>query len=156
MACFESTESDDLVMVSSDAQALRTPIGPIRAQGPGARGVGGMALRGNAKVVGAGVASDDAVILSVTDTGSAKSTSVDEIPVKGRNGGGVRLTKFSGEKRLEYAWIGNPERIVASVGVDGSTKPAPTPESIALRPTRRDGPSRNLPHRILQIGTLRW
>ncbi len=156
VACFECTDADDVVIISSDAQALRTPIGTIRTQGPSAKGVGGMALKGNARVVGAGLAGDDAVILSVADTGSAKSTSVDEIPVKGRNGGGVRLTKFSGEKRLEYAWIGNPERIVATVGTDGSTKPAPTPESIALRPTRRDGPLRSLPHRILQIGTLRW
>ncbi|MBT8241482.1 MAG: hypothetical protein KJN63_09670, partial [Acidimicrobiia bacterium] len=156
VACFECTDADDIIMISSDAQALRTPIGPVRTQGPTAKGVSGMTLKGNAKVVGAGVASEDAVILSITDTGSAKSTSVDEIPTKGRSGGGVRLTKFAGEKRLDYAWIGNPERIVAIVGADGSTKPAPSPESIALRPTRRDGPSRTLPHRILQIGTLRW
>ncbi len=156
VGCFECTDADDIVMISSDAQALRTPIGAVRPQGPTAKGVSGMALKGTAKVVGAGIASNDTVIMSITDTGSAKSTSVHEIPTKGRNGGGVRLTKFSGERRLDYAWVGNPERIVAVVGADGSTKPAPTPESIALRPTRRDGASRSLPHRILQIGTLRW
>ncbi|NNE96825.1 MAG: DNA topoisomerase 4 subunit A [Acidimicrobiales bacterium] len=156
VACFEVDAAADIVMLTTDAQALRTPIAGVRPQGAGAKGVSGMALKGTAKVVGAGVASDDAVILTVSDTGSAKSTSVEEIPTKGRNGGGVRLTKFSGEKRLDYAWVGNPERIVAVVGTDGSTKPASTPESIGLKPTRRDGASRSLPHRILQIGTLRW
>ncbi len=156
VACFECGEADDIVMISSDAQALRTPAGAIRPQGASAKGVSGMSLKGTAKVVGAGVAGADSVILSVSDTGSTKSTSVEEIPSKGRNGGGVRLTKFSDERRLEYVWVGNPERIVAVVGVDGSTKPAPTPESIALKPTRRDGAARTLPHRILQIGTLRW
>ncbi len=156
VACFECTDADDIVMISSDAQTLRTPTRAVRPQGPTAKGMNGMALKGAAKVIGAGIATDGAVILSITDTGSAKSTSVEEIPTKGRNGGGVRLTRFSEEKRLDYAWVGNPERIVAVVGSEGSTKPAPTPESIALRPTRRDGASRSLPNRILQIGTLRW
>ncbi len=156
VACFDCTDEHDIVMITSDAQALRTPISAVRAQGATAKGVSGMSLKGTAKIVGAGVASGDAVILSVSDTGSTKSTSVEEIPSKGRNGGGVRLTKFTDEKRLDYAWIGNPERIVAVVGTDGTTKPAPTPESIALKPTRRDGPARTLAHRILQIGTLRW
>jgi DNA gyrase subunit A len=156
IACFEADDTDDIIVVSSDAQALRTSAGAIRTQGLAAKGVAGMALKGNAKVVGAGVATEGAVVLSITDTGTAKSTSVDEIPAKGRNGGGVRLTKFSGERRLDYTWVGIPERIVAVVGTDGTTKPAATPESIALRPTRRDGPPRSMPYRILQIGSLRW
>jgi DNA gyrase subunit A len=156
VACFEADDGDDIVLVSSDAQALRTPAGAIRTQGPAAKGVAGMALKGNAKVIGAGKAEEGAVVLSITDTGTAKSTSLDEIPSKGRNGGGVRLTKFSAERRLDYTWVGIPERIVAVVGTDGTTKPAPNPESIALRPTRRDGPPRSMPYRILQIGSLRW
>ncbi len=156
VACFECTDDTDIVIIASDAQTLRTPAAAVRSQGASAKGVSGIALKGTAKVIGAGVATPDAVILSVSDTGSTKSTSVEEIPSKGRNGGGVRLTKFSDEKRLEYAWVGNPERIVAVVGTDGTTKPAASPESIALKPTRRDGSARNLPHRVLQIGTLRW
>ncbi|NNF53350.1 MAG: DNA topoisomerase 4 subunit A [Acidimicrobiales bacterium] len=156
VACFEVDDAEDIVIISSDAQALRTPLGAIRAQGPAAKGVAGMSVKGTAKVIGAGPASEDHVIIVVSDTGSAKATSVDEIPSKGRNGAGVRLTKFGDERRLDYAWVGVPERIVAEVGIDGTTKPAATPESLALRPTRRDGALRALAFRILQIGSLRW
>ncbi len=156
VACCEAADTDDIVMISSDAQALRTPLSAIRTQGPAAKGVAGMSLKGTAKVVGAGIAGDEHVILAVSDTGSAKATSVEEIASKGRNGGGVRLTKFADERRLDYVWVGVPERIVAEVGTDGTAKPAAAPESVALRPTRRDGAMRAMSFRILQIGSLRW
>ncbi len=156
VACFEADEADEIVLVSSDAQALRTPVSPIRTQGPAAKGVAGMSLKGNARVVGAGNAGPGSVVLTVSDTGSTKATSVEEIPTKGRNGTGVRLTRFADERRVEVVWVGVPERIVAVVGSDGSARPASAPESLAVRPTRRDGASRSMPFRILQIGSLRW
>ncbi len=152
-----AADDDELVIVTSDAQALRTPVDSIANQGPAAKGVAAMGLRGNARVLAAGLAGSDSVIISITDTGSAKSTSVEEIPTKGRGTGGVRLTRFKDEKRLDYAWIGVPDRIVAIVGQpDAPTKPDNTPESIGMRPTRRDGFSSATPRRILEIGTLRW
>ncbi len=157
VAAFRCAEADEVVLITSDAQALRTPVEKISLQGPSAKGVAGIGLKGNARVVGAGLAQSGAVVVTVTDTGSAKSTSVDEVPTKGRGGGGVRLTKFKDEQRLDYAWVGVPDRIVAVVGQeDAPTKPDSTPESIGLRPTRRDGTSRETPRRILRIGTLRW
>jgi DNA gyrase subunit A len=150
-------EADEVVLVASDAQALRTPVDGISIQGPAAKGVAGMSLKGNARVVGAGLAQPGAVVVSVTDTGSAKSTTVDEVPSKGRGGGGVRLTKFKDEQRLDYAWVGIPDRIMAVVGqTEAPTKPDNAPEAVALRPSRRDGVSTPMPRRILQIGTLRW
>ncbi len=157
IAALGCTEDDDVVLVSSDAQALRTPVDAISMQGPAARGVAGMALKGNARVVGAGLARQGAVVISITDLGTAKSTTVDELPSKGRGSGGVRLTKFRDEQRLDYVWIGLPERIMAVVGQqDSPTRPDNVPESLALRPTRRDGASNPTPRRILQIGSLRW
>ncbi len=149
--------NDELLMISSDAQALRTPVSNISVQGAAAKGVAGMGLKGTARVVGAGLASDGAVIISVTNKGTAKSTDVGEIPSKGRGGGGVRLTKFRDENRIDYAWVGKPDRIVAIVGqADSPTKPDNTAQSIGLRPTRRDGFASTTPHRILQVGALRW
>jgi DNA gyrase subunit A len=157
VAAVACTETDEVVLVTSDAQALRTPVAGVSIQGPAAKGVAGMALKGNARVVGAGIAIDGAVVVSVTDLGTAKATAIAELPSKGRGGGGVRVTKFKDEQRLDLAWIGIPDRIVAIVGQsDAPTKPANAPESVAIRPTRRDGASSPTPHRILAVGTLRW
>lgn len=147
----------DIVFVTTDAQSLRTPADSISVQGPGAKGVAGMSLKGNARVVAAGPAVPGAVVITVTDLGTVKSTDVAEIPTKGRGTGGVRLTKFKDEQRVDFAWIGHPERIVAIVGqVDAPTKQDNTPDPVAIRPTRRDGISTPANRRILAIGTLRW
>lgn len=157
VAAFAADEDADIVMVTTDAQALRAPVASVSVQGPTAKGVTAMALKANARILGAGPASETAVIISVTDTGTAKSTSVEEIPTKGRGTGGVRLTKFRDEQRLDHVWIGVPDRIVAVVGqTDAPAKPDNTPESIGLRPTRRDGFNTPTPRRILHVGTLRW
>ena len=157
VAVLSAPDDAEFVMTTSDAQTLRAPVDSISTQGPAARGVAAMSLKGNAKILAAGLASESAVIISVTDTGTAKSTSVDEIPTKGRGTGGVRLTKFKDEQRLDYAWIGVADRIVGIVGQnDAPTKPDNTPESIGMRPTRRDGFSSTTPRRILHIGSLRW
>ncbi len=157
IAVLDAPDDAEIVMVTSDAQALRTTADSVSVQGPTAKGVTAMALKGTARILAAGVCDPAAVVLSITDLGTAKSTSVEEIPVKGRGTGGVRLTRFKDEQRLDYAWIGVPDRIVAIVGQpDAPTKPDNTPESIGVRPTRRDGASAPTPRRILNIGTLRW
>ena len=157
IAVMEVAAADDVVLVSSDAQVLRTPVEGISIQGPSAKGVAGIAVKGAARVVGAGVAGDNAIVVTVTDRGTAKVTAVDEIPVKGRGGSGVRLTKFKDERRIDYAWIGPNERAMCVVGQTGaSTRPDNEPQPLRLRPTRRDGASSKTPSRILNIGPLRW
>ncbi|MGI9614288.1 MAG: DNA gyrase/topoisomerase IV subunit A [Acidimicrobiales bacterium] len=157
VAVFEVTDADDVVLVATDAQALRMPASAISVQGPAAKGVAGMALRGKAQVIAAGAVVPDGVIVTVTDRGTAKATSVDELPVKGRGTGGLRLTKFSDEQRIDYAWVGSPGRVMCVVGqAAASTKPDNTPQALSLRPSRRDGASKSTPARILAVGPLRW
>ncbi len=160
VAALAAPAGSDLMLIASDAQTLRTPLDGISVQGPAAKGVAGIGLKGNARVTGAGIVDPSqelSVVFTVTDRGTAKSTSVAEIPSKGRGTGGVRITKFRDESRIEYAWVGVPDRIVAVVGQeDAPTKPDNAPESIAMKPTRRDGVSSSIPRRILRIGTLRW
>ncbi len=157
VAVAEVADDDEVVLVSSDAQALRTPASSISIQGPAAKGVAGLGVKGTARVVGAGVAEDGAIIVTVTDRGTAKATSVDELPVKGRGTGGIRLTKFKDENRIDYAWIGTPDRAMCVVGQDGApTKPDNVPQALSLRPSRRDGVSSSTKARILAIGPLRW
>jgi DNA gyrase subunit A len=157
VAVLEAGDGDEVVLVASDAQCLRLPAASVSVQGPAAKGVAGMALRGNARIVGAGLAVDGAVVVSVTDVGTAKATSAEEIPVKGRGTGGVRLTRFKGESRLDYAWVGVPDRTVCVVGTtEAPTRPDNTPVPLRLRPTRRDGASSPTDRRILRVGSLRW
>lgn len=54
VAAFEASDGTDVIMVSSDAQALRTSAGNISVQGRTAGGVAGMKLAKGATVVGAG------------------------------------------------------------------------------------------------------
>ncbi|GIR36114.1 MAG: hypothetical protein CM15mP49_14990 [Actinomycetota bacterium] len=73
------------MIVSSDAQALRTPVDNISIQGRNAAGVLGMKIRDGVKIVGAGAAIGDGAVVTVTDTGSAKVTPSKNFP-KGRGG----------------------------------------------------------------------
>jgi DNA gyrase subunit A len=157
IAAFAASEGEEVVFVGSDAQALRTPVSTISIQGPAAKGVAGIKLKGKARVVGAGPADASSVVVSVTDQGTAKATSTEEIPSKGRGTGGVRITKFKDESRLDFAWVGPIERTMCVVSQpDSATKPDNTPQPLKLRATRRDGVSSNTERRILGIGSLRW
>ncbi len=157
IAAFAATEDEEVVLVSTDAQALRTPVSGISIQGPAAKGVAGIKLKGKARVVGAGPADANSVVVSVTDGGTAKATSTEEIPSKGRGTGGVRITKFKDESRLDFAWVGSLERTMCVVSqADSATKPDNTPQPLKLRATRRDGVSSTTERRILNIGSLRW
>jgi DNA gyrase subunit A len=157
VAVMEVDPADDVVLVTTDAQALRTPVATISLQGPAAKGVAGIALRGPARVVGAGVARTESLVVTVTDRSTAKVTEVDEIPVKGRGTGGVRLTRFKDEQRIDYAWVGAADRAMCVVGQPGAqTRPDNVPLPLSLRPTRRDGASTPTANRILAVGSLRW
>ena len=129
VAAFELTDADaaerDLVMVSSDAQLLRTPLGPVRPQGAPAGGVSGMRLGDGARVISAGLLTpfegDDPVVLltQVAETGSVKVSRAQDYPTKGRGTGGVRChTMKKGESTLSLAYVG-PH--VASRALAGAT-----------------------------------
>jgi DNA gyrase subunit A len=165
VAAFPAAEDEEVVFITSDAQALRTPVAAISTQGPAAKGVAGIKLRGKARVVGAGPApadgsgssGPDCATITVTDQGTAKVTATSEIPSKGRGTAGVRLTRFKDEQRIDFAWVGPLERTMAIVGqADAATRPDNTPQALTMRPTRRDGVSSVTERRILAVGSLRW
>lgn len=121
----EAATDTDLVMVTSDAQLLRTPLSPVRPQGVAAGGVAGMRLGEDARVIATGLlaatATDDpTVLLSVASgTGSAKVTPALDYPAKGRGGAGVRCHTFKkGEEYLTLAYVGP---LAASSAVAGTT-----------------------------------
>ncbi len=157
VAVFEVSDADEVLFVTSDAQALKTPVAKISAQGPGAKGVAAIGLKGKAQVLTAAAEQPNSIVVTVTDRGTAKATATDEIPSKGRGGAGLRLTKFKDERRVDFAWVGVNDRAMCVVGTaESPTKADPTPQSLSLRPTRRDGPSKATKSRILRVGSLRW
>src|SRR5256885_6508211 len=93
-----STGKDDVLMVSRAGQAIRFHETDVRAMGRDASGVQGMRLRGDDDVISINVAQNDADLLVVTANGYGKRTRIDEYPVKGRGGMGVKTVQLTEAK----------------------------------------------------------
>ena len=156
-AAFTAPEGADIIIVTNDAQALRTAVSGISVQGRNAGGVAGMKVRDSAKVIAAGPTIGDGAVAHVSDTGTAKATSYDEVPTKGRGGGGVRLTRFGKESMLTQAYVGAlPNLLTIMATDDDPTKPDPVPVAFPLEPTKRDLISTETERPILGFGPARW
>ncbi len=154
----QGDETDELVLVSSDAQLLRFPAASVRPQGCPAGGMAGINLASGAHVVHfTSVPADsasDAVVVTIaasnetllgTDPGSAKVSSLTEFPAKGRATGGVRAQRFlKGEDALHLAWVG-PSPALA-VGTDGSARQLPDGGA------KRDGSGQALEAVVAAVG----
>ncbi|WP_297721854.1 DNA topoisomerase (ATP-hydrolyzing) subunit A [uncultured Mobiluncus sp.] len=147
-----------IVMISTDAQLLRTPASKVRPQGRNAGGVAGMNLKENTRVIAGAIVPDELVAATTVATvaaimnampganqSSIKLTPLDRYPVKGRGAQGVRVQRFlKGEYALDMAFVG-PDPIHA---VDAKGKPVKLPEL----DERRDGSGSNLKSDIAYFG----
>ena len=89
-------EESDLVLVSSDGQAMRFAIRQLRSASRTSGGVRGMRLRDGAYVVGAeAVQSDEQQLIVITERGFGKRTEMSQYPLKGRGGQGVRTLNIT-------------------------------------------------------------
>ena len=157
VATFPAPDGTDVVVVASNAQALRTEAAAVPAQGRGSGGVAGMRLGDGATVVGAGPVGDDTVVLTVSDAQTAKVTDADELPTKGRATAGTRITRFRSEKRLAWAYVGPESGVVVVVGAeDAPARPDPSPEPLTIQHTGRDLASKATKRRFLSVGFGRW
>jgi DNA gyrase subunit A len=114
------TDTDELVLVASDASLLHFPASAVRPQGRAAGGMAGIKLAAGQRVVAFGAVRADqltsAVVVTVagasdalpgTQAGSAKVTPFEVYPGKGRATGGVRAHRFlRNEDALILAWVG--------------------------------------------------
>jgi DNA gyrase subunit A len=90
----ELTEGDsEILLVTSEGQAIRFSEEQVRAMGRPARGVIGIKLDAGDQVVGLVVASDDADLLVVTEQGFGKRTALSEYRQTNRGGKGVLTLK---------------------------------------------------------------
>lgn len=153
--CADDTQ---MVLISSDAQLLRTPADKVRPQGRNAGGVAGISLKPTAKVIAGAFIPNQEVsataVLTVaavmgampgTNQSSVKATLLDRYPVKGRGSQGVRVQRFlKGEYALDMAFIGSdPVTALNSRG-----KPVTLPDL----DERRDASGTALKHQIAYLG----
>jgi DNA gyrase subunit A len=151
-----ATGASEFIFITSDAQLLRFDASSVRAQGRSASGVAGVNLSAEARVVAFAAVTDAATsyvitaanssaALAGTDAGSAKVSSLDEFPAKGRATGGVRAHKFiRTEDQLYFAALTLGAPLACSV--DGK------PLEIA-EPTKRDSSGTQLASVIYKAGS---
>jgi DNA gyrase subunit A len=114
-----TSEEQDLVFVTSDAQLLRFGAASVRPQGRAAGGMAGVRLAPRASVIWFGAVdpgSPAAEVVTVagrsgalpgTTAATVKVSPYAEFPPKGRATGGVRCHRFlKGEDALVLAWAG--------------------------------------------------
>ncbi|GAA4364508.1 DNA gyrase subunit A [Kangiella marina] len=90
------TSGEDEIMLFSDAgKVIRFGEDAVRAMGRTARGVRGMKLPDDAKVIQMLVAEDDCSVLTATENGYGKRTTVEDHPLRGRGGQGVISIQMS-------------------------------------------------------------
>jgi DNA gyrase subunit A len=90
-----SSGEDDILMVSRKGQAIRFNERLARPMGRATSGVTGMRLRKDDEVIAADIARNDADLLVVTENGFGKRTRIDQYPVKGRGGLGVKTVQLT-------------------------------------------------------------
>ena len=88
----------NIIMASRNGKSIRFNEAGARPMGRTARGVRGMMLEGDDRIIGMEVVSDatSATLVSVTETGYGKRTSLDEYRVQSRGGKGIITIKTGG------------------------------------------------------------
>ena len=118
------TDADQVILVTAQGQAIRFEVDQVRPTGLGAGGMRAVKLIGERdRVVGAGIADEQANVWVCTDTGVAKSTPVAEYPVQGRGGQGVITIKLPKDAQgLAAAVVGHPDETIVLVTNKGKAK----------------------------------
>ena len=151
-----STDKDELIFVTDDAQLLRFSAEAVRPQGRGAAGMAGIKLSDGAKAIffASTRTTKDTIVLTAAnnsdslgavDSGSAKLSLLSEFPPKGRATGGVRAQKFiRDENQLYFAHVGsNPILASSSAG---------KPLDVGSTLTKRDASGTPLSATIVSAG----
>lgn len=86
----KSSGNDDVIISTSAGQAIRFNESNARSMGRTARGVRGVRLRPNDKVVGMDIADDSKKLLVISANGYGKATKVSNFPTHNRGGVGIK------------------------------------------------------------------
>jgi DNA gyrase subunit A len=85
-----TTGDDEVIISTSQGQAIRFSEGGVRPMGRTARGVRGIRLRPNDKVIGMDIVHQDASIFVISEYGYGKQTKVSQFTAHARGGVGIR------------------------------------------------------------------
>jgi DNA gyrase subunit A len=97
---------EDVILATRDGMGIRFSEEDARPMGLVAAGVGGIKLRGDDFVVGAGVVSKKGEVLLVTNRGTGKRIDPKDFPVQGRYGSGVITWKLPQNEKVIGMMIG--------------------------------------------------
>ncbi|MFI0420456.1 DNA gyrase subunit A [Spongiactinospora sp. 9N601] len=112
------SESDDLLLVSRNAQSIRFTASDdaLRPMGRATSGVIGMRFVGGDELLSMNVVGDGDDVLIATEGGYAKRTPADQYPIQGRGGKGVLTAKIvSARGKLVGAVMVSPEDEVFAI-----------------------------------------
>lgn len=90
-----ATNETSVILVSSEGQAIRFKINDLREASRTSGGVRGMRLPRGGYVVGVETPDDGGELLTVTERGFGKRTAVEEYPIQGRGGQGVKTLNIT-------------------------------------------------------------
>jgi len=91
-----SNGEQDIMLAASGGKAIRFSESDVRAMGRSTRGVTGMRMPGDCKVISMTLVSDRASLLAVSENGFGKRTSVGDYNTQKRGGQGVFTLKTGG------------------------------------------------------------
>ena len=93
-----TTGNDQIMLATAMGYVIRFKEEAVRPMGLPAGGIGGVKLKGDIDgVVSLDIAKEDGYLWSITDTGMAKATPLNEYPTQGRNGQGVVNLKLTSD-----------------------------------------------------------
>lgn len=90
-----TTDSDELIVSTSNGKSLRCSLSQFRSLSRVARGVRALKLDEGEAIVGADVIEPTDMILSVSENGFGKATEIENFRVQGRGGKGVKSLKVT-------------------------------------------------------------
>src|SRR5690606_1431666 len=85
-----TTGDDEVVISTSQGQAIRFHERDVRAMGRAARGVRGIRLRAGDQVIGMDIVEDDTSIFVISEEGYGKRTKIAQFTAHARGGVGIR------------------------------------------------------------------
>ncbi len=115
-----TTGESDIMLVSTQGQAIRFSEEDVRSMGRTASGVKGMTVPGDHEVLSMEVARDDASLFVITENGFGKRTLISQYRVQHRGGRGVKTIKATDKKgRLAGVMMVMPPHEVMIVSSHG-------------------------------------
>jgi DNA gyrase subunit A len=118
--------NSDIMLFSSEGKATRFNESQVRAMGRTARGVRGINLAGEHRLISLIVPKEGGRILTVTEHGYGKRTENDEFPAKGRGGKGVIAMSTSSRNGslvgAVQVWDGDEMMLISNQGTAVRTR----------------------------------